>query len=294
MALEIGNLPTALITQYLDKKCGFFVGSGLSTGAGFPDWKGLLLGLIGKAEDEHSMQAEHAAECRELAEDPAKFLMLAEELKEILGVDFKTYLEETFMNPDLRPKEVHDLLVALKNNNFIITTNYDLLIEKAIVKQQLYPTSYKDYESHAVQRQLYLREFFLLKAHGDATSGAEHIVLTDKDYRRLLYQQPGYQSVLQSIFTMYSVIFIGCSLQDPELRLLLNYINAAFPEGGIPHYALLSTENTSSIEQNRWRKDYNIRTIPISSDNDYEDIDIFLKILGQKEEEVNVQRRDAK
>ena len=87
---------------------------------------------------------------------------------------------------------------------------------------------------------------------------------------------------MQSIFTMYSVIFIGCSLKDPELKLLLNYINAAFPEGGIPHYALMATEATGEIERGRWRKDYNIQIISISPENDYEDINSFLKILHEK------------
>lgn len=86
---------------------------------------------------------------------------------------------------------------------------------------------------------------------------------------------------------MYSVIFVGCSLQDPELRLLLNYINAAFPEGGIPHYALMTSENTGTTERNRWKKDYNMRIIMISADNDYEDIDTFLKILHDKEDEAD-------
>ena len=123
-----------------------------------------------------------------------------------------------------------------------------------------------------------------MKAHGDAETAAEKIVLTDKDYRRLLYQEPGYQSALQSIFTMYSVIFVGCSLQDPELKLLLNYINAAFPEGGIPHYALMTHETTGVTERNRWRKDYNMQTISISADNNYEDINIFFKILRDEED----------
>jgi hypothetical protein len=173
--------------------------------------------------------------------------------------------------------------VTLKNNKFIITTNYDLLIEKAFANNKVYRSSYKYYEAHAIQRELFRRNFFLLKAHGDATTAAENIVLTDKDYRRLLYQQPGYQSALQSMFTMYSVIFIGCSLGDPDLKLLLNYINVAFPQGGIPHYALMTTETTSETERGRWKKDYNMRIIQISSENDYEDIEIFLKILHEKE-----------
>ena len=287
MALILDDIPKVVIDKYLDRKCGFFIGAGLSTSAGYPDWRGLLKGLINRAESNHSLSPSQAIDCRSLVEEPGKFLLLAEEMKDVLGVEFKTYIEEIFGNDEINPRPVHDLLVTLKRNNFIITTNYDLLIEKAFVNNKKFQTAYKYYEANAIQRQLYLRQFFLLKAHGDAKTAAENIVLTDKDYRRLLYQQPGYQSVLQSIFTMYSVIFIGCSLKDPELRLLLNYINAAFPEGGIPHYALMATENIGATECKRWKKDYNMLIIPISSQNNYEDIDAFLGILHKKENEAD-------
>lgn len=55
MALTVDQVPTELIDNYLDRKCGFFVGAGLSRAAGYPDWKGLLLGLIKKAEADHSL-----------------------------------------------------------------------------------------------------------------------------------------------------------------------------------------------------------------------------------------------
>lgn len=293
MGLNFADIPPDLIESYLDNRCGFFVGAGLSLAAEYPDWKGLLLGLVQKAETDRILTPDRAVECRGLVEDPNKYLMLAEEMKDILGVGFKAFIEDTYAGEDIAPRSTHELLVSLKRSRFIITTNYDLLIEKAFANQKKHQTSYKYYEAHAIQRQLYKRNFFLLKAHGDAQTAAEDIILTDKDYRHLLYKEPGYQSALQSIFTMYSVIFVGCSLQDPELRLLLSYINAAFPQGGTPHYALMTTESTGEIERNRWKKDYNMQIIPISADNDYEDIDTFLKILHKKEDEVDGQDEEA-
>ena len=283
MALKYKEIPQELIKSYLDKKCGFFVGAGLSQSVGYPGWKDLLLGLIEKAKANNYRSSDHITDYHNLAKDPNKYLMLAEEMKEVLDVEFKTYIEDTFLKDDIEPSSTHIHLVNLKRSKFIITTNYDQLIEKAFAKQRKHQTSFKFYEAHAIQRALYKREFFLLKAHGDVKTAAEHIVLTDKDYRRLLYQEPGYQSTLQSIFTMYSVIFIGCSLQDPGLKLLLNYINAAFPQGGIPHYALMAAETTGITEQNRWKKDFNMQIIPISSKNNYEDIDSFFTILREEE-----------
>lgn len=295
MAIGKETIPTELLDSYRNRKCGFFVGAGLSMAAGFPDWRGLLDGLIQHGQAGHELTPQQVIELKELAKDPNKFLTLAEALKDVLGLStFKKYIEKIYTDQSKAPRRTHDLLVTLKRGRFVITTNYDFLIEKALVNNKIMSVPLKYYEADAIQRQLFLREFFLLKAHGDALSGASQIVLTDKDYRKLLYQQPGYQSVLQSIFTMYSVIFIGCSLQDPELRLLLNYINAAFPEGGVPHYALMNLAKIGAMERTRWKKDYNMHIIPISPDDDYRDIDLFLEVLHgvDAEPETNNQKKE--
>jgi SIR2-like domain len=288
MAFGAENIPPELISDYLGGKCGFFVGAGLSRGSGLPDWKGLLVDFIDRAKKSLLLDADRAADCLKLADDPSKYLMLAEEMKEVLGVDFKTVIEEVFTDPKVKPRTVHELLVKLGHKMFILTTNYDMLIETAFVNERTRPRVYKYYEAHAIQRSLFKREFFVLKAHGDAETAAEKVILTERDYRNILYREPGYQSALQSIFTMYSVVFLGTSLDDPELKLLLNYVNSAFPQGGIPHYALMSAVTMGATEQARWKKDYNIRIIPISAANNYSDIDDFLKLLLEKEKEAAV------
>lgn len=279
MAFEKEDMPTTLRVAYIGEKCGIFVGAGLSRAAGLPDWSGLLRALVDKAKADHSITASKAAECYELAKDSSKYLILAEEMREVMGAEFNTSIEELFERDEITPTQSHDLLISLKKNKFIITTNYDMLIEKSFAKDGKLMTAYKYYEANSVQRSLYKREFFLLKAHGDAKTSAERIVLTGKDYRNLLHKQLGYQSALQSIFTMYSVIFVGSSLRDPELNLLLNYITSAFPEGGIPHYALMPMDEVGNTEKDRWRKDYNIQIIPISSENNFEDIRRFFEYL---------------
>ncbi len=46
----------------------------------------------------------------------------------------------------------------------------------------------------------------------------------------------------------------------------------------------MSTANIRPTERNRWKKDYNMQIIPISPDNDYADLDTFLKILHEEED----------
>ena len=275
----LNQVPERLLDRYSKDKCGFFVGAGLSQGVGYPSWRDLLEGLIDRGAAGHHLDAAMVEECRSLMTDANRFLMLAETLKDTLGGEFGGYLAETFKE-DRPPSRAHDLLVSLKRSRFIVTTNYDLLIERAFADRRRHQSAYKYYEANAIRRALFRREFFLLKAHGDADTAPEEIVLTDKDYRRLLYKELGYQSVLQSIFTMYTVIFVGCSLQDPEIRLLLGYINTAFPEGGTEHFALLEESETPKTERKRWQKDYNVVIVPISS---FEEVENFLLVLKDRD-----------
>ena len=276
----VDQVPERLLDRYLNGKCGFFVGAGLSQGAGYPSWRELLNGLIDRGATGDHLEPGMVEECRSLVTDASKFLMLAETLKDALGGEFGTYIEDTFKE-SRPPSRAHKLLVSLTRSRFIVTTNYDLLIERAFADRRRHQNAYKYYEANAIRRALFRREFFLLKAHGDADTAPEQIVLTDKDYRRLLYKELGYQSVLQSIFTMYTVIFIGCSLQDPEIRLLLGYINTAFPEGGTEHFALLKESETLKTERKRWQQDYNVVVVPIS---DYEEVESFLRVLKDRDD----------
>ena len=273
------QVPEKLLDRYSNRKCGFFVGAGLSQGAGYPSWRELLEGLIDRGAEEYHLDSGMVGEWRSLVADPSKFLMLAETLKDTLGIGFGTYLQETFKE-DRPPSQSHRLLVSLTHNQFIVTTNYDLLIERSFAEQRKHQTAYKYYEASAILQALFRRDFFLLKAHGDADTAPERIVLTDKDYRRLLYKELGYQSVLQSIFTMYTVIFVGCSLQDPEIKLLLGYINTAFPDGGTEHFALLQESEISKTERKRWQQDYNVAVLPIA---DFEGVEAFLRVLKERD-----------
>src|SRR2546430_2678862 len=128
MTIALDKLPPEMISSYVEGKCGFFVGAGLSRGAGLPDWNGLLLKLITRAEGSHLIDPGKAADCRKLAVDNSKYLMLGEEMKEVLGPEFKNVIEDVFIGTTVKPRRVHELLVQLNKKKFIITTNYDMLI----------------------------------------------------------------------------------------------------------------------------------------------------------------------
>jgi len=281
MAFDPKDIPDTLIEAYAKRRCGVYVGAGLSQGAGLPSWEGLLTELIDSVEKNVPALRDHVPEYRKLAGDTSKFLVLATELKEALLSNFEDYIADRFNDQTIAPTKNHEILTKLTELRYIITTNYDALIEDAFVKTKGRRIPVYNYRQvGSIQRHLFKQEFFVFKAHGDAMTVADGIILTEQDYRKLMFEHRAYQTLLATMFTTTSIIFVGTSLVDPELKLLLQSIASAFQSGGPLHYAVMAREEMTTIEMERWRKDFNIQFIPISKDNGYADLQSFLEVLA--------------
>ena len=280
MAFDPNELPDSLVEAYAHRRCSMFVGAGLSRGAGLPSWEGLISELIDYTDKNLPAYRDKLPEYRALVTDPAKFLMLATELKEVLLGSFNEYIADRYGDPNLMPTDNHRLLESLDGLRYILTTNYDSLIEDAfIAKRSRKVPTYNYKQVGSVQRHLLRQEFFIFKAHGDAQTAGDGVILTEHDYRRLMFEERAYQSLLSTMFTTSTVIFIGASMSDPELKLLLSFIASSFKPNGPPHFAVMAHEDMSGVEMERWRKDFNVQFIPISKADNYSDVTRFLEAL---------------
>lgn len=281
MAVDSSLIPEKLKQAYLAKSCGILVGAGASAGAGLPLWGKLLENMIDAGQAYGVVSLEKAAQYRILAKKPDKYLMVAAGLKDDVQVYFDEFMETTFIKPCPAPTGLHEALVALDKLQFILTTNYDTIIERAYraKKPDVSVCNFKD--SGEIQRRLWKREFFILKAHGDAAKMGDGVILTEGDYRNLLYRQRGYQSLLSTMFTMFTMLFVGASMTDPEITLLLGYIADAYtPSSGQCHFALMAKEDITTVETDRWLKDFKVQIIPVSKANDYAEMTEFLVALN--------------
>jgi len=281
MAFDPNKIPEALRQAYGAGRCAVLVGAGASKGAGLPLWGELLTKMIDSAVAHKVITPEREAEYRQLATRTDKFLMVASGLKDDLRGHFDQFIEETFITPKPAPTALHQALVALEELQFVLTTNYDTLLERAYRKRDDDVAVCSFTDAGEVQRRLSRREFFILKAHGDATKLGNKIVLTDVDYRNLLFGQRAYQSLLSAMFTMFTIVFVGASMADPEISLLLSYIADSFsPNAGPTHYALMAAEDVTQVEKDRWFRDFKIQLITVSKQDNYAELTEFLHALG--------------
>ena len=281
MADLTDNIPEKLFESYRNDRCGLLVGAGASAGAGLPLWTKFVEELIVQVEKNVPQYRRNLDEYRSLVSDTSKTLMLSTELKEALGPHFEDYVEERFYRSRPGITSLHTAITGLSRLRFIVTTNYDTLIERAYRQKDDHVAvcSFKDVG--AVQRYLSRHEFFILKAHGDASQTGNGIILTEHDYRTILYRERAYQSLLSAMFTLFTVIFVGASLMDPEINLLLRYIASTFQSSGPTHYALMPEEDVTEVERIRWFKDFNVQLVPISKDDNYKGVKDFIDRLAE-------------
>jgi len=273
------TIPPKLKESYKNGSFGIYVGSGLSRSSGIPDWATFLIDLSNHALANGYIDKTKTDELIKLANDPNNFLLIAEELKEILSSDLPKYIKQKFDDRKLVPSKLLTEIVKLRSK-FIITTNYDTLIEKAYA--QVYhdipnPLTYRN--ASAINYNVLTNQNFILKAHGDAKSAPNEIILTEKDYRNIIFKEKGYQSVLHVLFSTCNVLFLGASLRDPELKLLLGYIHNIFHGGSPDHFALINQDDITPTEKNRWRKDFNVHIISYDPINNHKEVDDFVDEL---------------
>lgn len=283
MAFDPKRLPDKLVEAYRAKRCAALVGAGASIAAGLPDWSGLLDEMIKEAERHKVVTPEKVADYRKLLGTPGKYLMIATGLEEDLGSYFGPFMTRVFIDSKPKPTSLHRTLAHMDQLQFMVTTNYDTLLEKCYRKEVDDDVPVPTYqEAGEVQSRMSRRDYFILKAHGDAQRASSGIILTDLDYRRILYRERAYQSVLASIFTMFTMVFVGTSMTDPEVNLLLHYIADAFTPGSGPvHYALMADEDTTAVERDRWFRDLNVQIVPISKAGNYAELEQALRTLHE-------------
>jgi len=267
----------AELKEALDKnRCAAFVGAGLSIGAGFPSWESLLTILAQQANDQGIINTAKKEELFKLIKTPSKWLMVAQEIHDLYGKGaFQSEVGKIFDRVTARPTKTHELITKIPFQ-FVVTTNYDQLIENSYFpKFSRIPKVFTHQDTPDFADALWKQEFFILKAHGDLQRKSS-IVLTEKDYRTVIYSSPGYRAVLTAIFTTKTMLFLGASLSDPEIGLLLQSMHDAFHGSGTYHYAVIADNDFSETEADHWRKNYNVRCIRYTASTNHPELDAFL------------------
>jgi len=229
-----------------------------------------------------------------------KYLMAAQELKEKLtglasetnqidpNSKYQEVLEGRFIQKGAKPGLLHQRIVEL-DCPLIITTNYDTLMESAVGMFSDTDAIVATFDQTALVRHILKGEAgrrddrVVFKIHGTIAKGSGNVVLTELDYRKLMYHSSEYRTLLQAVFTTRVVLMIGFSMSDPELGLMMESVrNNVANRQGFPDYMILPAGEKGPIEQKRLLRDFGVKVIEYEAPNgDHAELTEIITHLSQ-------------
>ena len=221
---EEHQLATDLAAEAQAGRLVFFIGAGVSSDAGLPNWQDLLTALHGQDISEEEKATLHNLDPR----DHATLIELAlggrAQLLARLAREIGRYQ---------RFGLTHSLLASIGAEQ-AVTTNYDNLYERACTRP-----------GHALDDDLTVLPYgrvaenrpWLLKLHGslDHLDREDHIVLTRHDYMTLGRERSALFGIVQALLVTKHLLFVGYSLSDEDFHQLVDEIRIAIGSSNAKH-----------------------------------------------------------
>ncbi len=186
----------------------FFVGAGISTLSGAPSWKGLIQEIC--HELKLPVKEEYSSD--EYLKIPQMYYYSIEKN----DVKYYDFIEKSLVSARIFPNKIHKELLNFNPVSFI-TTNFDDLLEEAAIQScQAFKVIACDDEVSSINGDRYI-----MKLHGDLKH--KNIVFKEEDYLNYSENFKLIETLLKSIFSTNTVVFIGYGLNDYNIKLILNW-----------------------------------------------------------------------
>lgn len=235
-----------IISANNDNSLAIFVGAGISKSSEtktvkLPSWNDLIEDL--KAELE--------------IENESDYLKIAQLYYLAFG-EFTYYkkLKEYFPE-HIIPSIIHKLIFDI-NPHVIVTTNWDNLLEKTI-QENAYIYDVVCSDNDLVKSSLQNK---LVKMHGDFKN--HNIVFKEDDYLKYNLLFPLIENYVKSILSTHTVVFIGYSYNDTNLKQIVKWIQN-YSNVKPPMYLITYERNDNQI---KYLENHGITTIVIEDFDD--------------------------
>ncbi|KAB0654229.1 SIR2 family protein [Burkholderia diffusa] len=256
----------SFVDELAARRCIVFMGSGVSAGCRSadgtkspPDWAALLRLL-------HGAMPLGSDKDFALAKIEAKEYLDAAEVicSRVSAADFAAIMRAEFVAPRYQASGAHRSILKM-DPKIVVTTNYDDIYERYCATGDA-AAGYnvcRYYETHLIN-DLRSPVRSIIKAHGCVTDPSKG-VLTKHQYFKARQQSPNFFKILDALFITHTLLFIGYSLSDPDIQLLLENTNITAPSAH-QHYAVVRQGSMHEALKSAATKSYNLRFVEYGGD----------------------------
>lgn len=252
--------PESLVAEIAERRCIIFLGAGASagcvdpaTGNRPPGWERLLRDALATVRDADITPLVEAMLTKEQYLDAAEVVF-----SRIEPADARNFFRSRFYTPHYEKSEIHELVLEL-DPKIVITTNYDEIYDDYCAGGAARDGySVRRYYEDNVLDEIRSTARLVLKAHGCITD-TSRMVLTRSQYFHARAKHQGFFSILESLFLVNTLLFVGYGLADPDISLVLESAQLSMPSRH-PHFALMASGRHEAVTKSM-RDTYNVRIL---------------------------------
>lgn len=263
--------PDVLVDRISQHDYVMFVGAGISAnsknrlGQSPPRWRELIEGLSEKFLSGNKARAGEVAKAMR-----AHDLLTAAETIQLHCIasarvdDFRNEIAQrvdggSTADTVYQKNSIHDLISAL-DPRIILTTNYDKILERHF----MHGFKILSFESAEIAATIRQGHPLIVKLHGSVDL-ASSTILTRLDFTRLRREGRHALDTLEALLLTRTALFIGYSLDDPDLRLVLE--NQFGAKGSRPGHYLLTQRERSETRRTLFRDAYGVNLVEYAGDH---------------------------
>jgi hypothetical protein len=230
--------PPTLVTEIARRRSVIFLGAGISmqctnsAGQKPKNWRDLLLAAVDLVPGPEARKTE----IRKLIRSD-DYLTACEVIRDKMGArSFHDFLIRELLTPNFQPAPVHDTIIQLGSRIFA-TPNFDKLLENKASALPGRPVRIKNYYDSDVAAVAKGSMTVILKVHGTIDT-PDKMIFTRADYTKARNDHWGFYAVLEALSITHTFLFVGCGLNDPDIKLMLED-HAFIHKWAEPHYFVM-------------------------------------------------------
>jgi hypothetical protein len=152
---------------------------------------------------------------------------------------------------------LHNKILDL-DANVVITTNFDKIYEKYCESTSSDGYKVVSYDSSELSDLIRSDTRLIIKAHG-SINNIQGMIFTRTQYHEAKKKHPNFYTLLKALFLTRTCIFIGCSMDDPDILLALEDVKIT-ASSNLPHYAIMK-DPVDNYSKDEWLNAYNIEVL---------------------------------
>lgn len=270
--------PDDLIRDIAARRSVLFLGAGVSRSAvndkgQHPlDWAGFLSHLSSLVSD--SAQKQEVQQCL-TSQD---FLTACELTRNYLTPPvFKGEMIKEFLSKAYNHAKIHDSL-SLIDSRIVMTTNFDKLYENRANHLQNNTVTVKNYYDPDVADVFRRLDRVVIKVHG-TIDAPDRTIFTRSQYALARRDYAHFYQLLRGLFITHTFIFLGASMRDPDMQLILEDHAYRF-EGSRPHYIVMPQDSTRAGTLQVLEETMNLKALLYDPVNNHQELADAVAALG--------------